>query len=101
LDLPDYDYNNRVIISKENHDSVITTASTRRSNLDVSHSIKIQKESKDYATLTVFKDGKEVRMPTSLKIRKIGKKQQQVFYEGIIGNPARNGTSYLKVSLNE
>lgn len=101
LDLADYDYNNRVIISKENHDSVITIASPRRSNLDVSRLIIIQRESKDHATLTTFKDGKKVRIPTSLKIRKIGKKEQQVFYEGIVGNPARKGTSYLRVSLNE
>jgi hypothetical protein len=100
-DLADYDYNNRVIISKENHDSVITIASPRRSNLDVSLLIKIQKESKDHATLTIFKDGKKVRIPISLKIRKIGKKEQQIFYEGIVGIPAGKGTSYLRVSLNE
>jgi hypothetical protein len=101
LDLADYDYNNRVIISKENHDSVITIASPRRSNLDVSLLIKIQKESKDHVTLTISEDGKKVRIPISLKIRKIGKTKRQIFYEGIIGIPAGKGTSYLRVSLNE
>ena len=40
-------------------------------------------------------------MPTPLTIKKVGKKEQQVFYEGIIGNPVKEGTSYLKVSLDK
>ena len=33
--------------------------------------IKIQRESKDYANLTVFKDDKKVRIPTPLIIKEV------------------------------
>jgi hypothetical protein len=62
--------------------------------------IKIQRESKDYANLSVFKDGKKVRISTPLIIKEV-RSNPQVFYEGFQGNPAKAGTSYLNTSLNE
>jgi hypothetical protein len=64
--------------------------------------IKIERNSKfkDYASLTRFENYKKAGMTIPLEIKKIGE-NEQVFYNGIIGNPITIGTSYLKRTLKQ